>query len=394
MQFEFVKSSSKNENKFVGLKISNNTVEVHYPEFFNIESKNSEKFNNVKLLIETIFENSDFNESLLNSEYMKQISIGKNLFYSYYWLIHHYFSGDDIRSRVKKLKKNQNGKINWKKTFESDFILSENNIFYLFFLSESHDKFDDELIDIYNYCLFKSINILGWLFKITHSVKLTKRISIEKSLITLINLLRVTFNEEKKLLIVNLITIIKEESSNDQNGVVLFGTNNFEIVFESLVFKTFNNVKKISDFYPTSYWVINNERSKNSNLRPDALYENDEGYLLIDAKYYRYSNTKKIEDLPRTESIQKQLTYQEFIELNNYKKVLYNLYIFPMIEETDKSGIKYIGYSTAEWKNERNKIHAVSINLNLLCEISKSGNLEAKGMIIDKLIKTLNDDSL
>jgi len=282
--------------------------------------------------------------------------------------------------------------LNWRKIFISDFILVDESIYFPNIYSDNYDLFDDDFIEIYNYCLFEAIANLGWLFKIKREISYNRKIHIKKSIKVLSDLIRVTNNEDKRLLISYLITILYKKSGNELNNILLFGTQNFELIFESMLFKTLNNVEKISDFYPKSTWVINGASFDNSKLRPDAIYENNDGFILIDAKYYRYCITGKASDLPRTDSVQKQLTYQEYIEIKTSKRVFYNVFILPTNAIKVNNNFNYIGYVLAEWKNINTKIYAFSISLNFLCEISRSKNKTNKDQLILDMIKDLQEN--
>ena len=139
-------------------------------------------------------------------------------------------------------------------------------------------------------------------------------------------------------------------------------------------------------YYPKSKWVWSNgEKSKrNAPLRPDTIMIDDstgvKRCFILDSKYYSYAAMKNdgadiSEDnsqvsvadhgsIPGTDSIQKQITYAEFIDKSKtpprsensvkYKfdpDKIYNAFILPGTVDNE-NGIKYIGYAEADWNTQ------------------------------------------
>lgn len=120
--------------------------------------------------------------------------------------------------------------------------------------------------------------------------------------------------------------------------------------------------------------------------------------FIIDAKYYSFAalanqNNENADDentgkehmgsIPGSDSIQKQITYAEFIDSsidnNNDSdrpqkfrfepQNIYNIFILP--ESNAENFFSYKGFATSEWKdNSRNyhKIHAITLDAKFLLE--------------------------
>lgn len=146
----------------------------------------------------------------------------------------------------------------------------------------------------------------------------------------------------------------------------------------------------------------------NAPLRPDTIMIQDEKCFVIDAKYYSFAapanqNSENADDenndeaqngsIPGSDSIQKQITYAEFIDssIDNNKSLkrpqkfrfepqnIYNVFILP--ESNTEKVFCYKGYATSEWKdNSKNyhKIHAITLDTKFLLENAGKNSSEIK----------------
>ncbi|MCN0158285.1 LlaJI family restriction endonuclease [Mesomycoplasma ovipneumoniae] len=152
------------------------------------------------------------------------------------------------------------------------------------------------------------------------------------------------YNTRKQLLLMTLYSYIdKKGSLDDIDCLTLFGTNNFNLVWEKICSHIMNNQlenslgalnlpvllkdgydkkKKLIDLIEKPLWTITGKEAKNT-LIPDlvSIFQNDGNYefIIFDAKYYNahleYGITPSRQ--PGIESITKQylyqLAYQKFI---------------------------------------------------------------------------------
>ena len=125
-----------------------------------------------------------------------------------------------------------------------------------------------------------------------------------------------------------------------------------------------------------------------------------EDIYILDAKYYKYGATKYAGDLPQSSSINKQITYGEYlalkrkIEKKNYQ--IYNAFIMPFDskrpdwEERGASDIINIGEAVSEWKS--NKDHKYEIIQGILLDTKYLMNLvvERDNQEIQKLADAIS----
>ncbi|WP_296024779.1 LlaJI family restriction endonuclease [uncultured Treponema sp.] len=205
--------------------------------------------------------------------------------------------------------------------------------------------------------------------------------------------------------------------SESETKEAAYGTNCFQVVWESLVdsvFGTVGQTEKEKYFYPASRWnFLDRKPKKNFPLRPDTIMilenaemekcheypqkKNRRKCFIIDSKYYSYTMLRNLDSeeneseqesvlvhgsIPGSDSIQKQLTYAQYIDadiktfdsenrakyLFNHKNI-FNVFILPANNIEEK--LKYIGYATSDWHDgskNYHTIHAVTMDTKFLLE--------------------------
>lgn len=116
--------------------------------------------------------------------------------------------------------------------------------------------------------------------------------------------------------------------------------------------------------------------------------------------------TKNENDLPETTSIQKQITYGDNIICNLKKKEniqeVYSAFILPYNKNNNdfdfKDNLEYIGYSKADWRNDKLsyvKIYAFLIDMKHLITTWSQGNCaEDISKLIDEIGKAAKNGSM
>jgi hypothetical protein len=202
----------------------------------------------------------------------------------------------------------------------------------------------------------------------------------------------------------NMLELINNLDCENETTDAVYGTTSYQVVWESMVDSVFGSISqgdKQDFFYPTSKWSFVDEKTRaNAPLRPDTIMilgeDKNRKCFIIDSKYYSYTTLREKEigdedrqqtimvhgSIPGTDSIQKQITYAQYIDkdINNYNaekrskyrfahKDIYNVFILPV--ESPGSTLNYIGRATSDWNdNSKNyhKIHAVTLDTKFLLE--------------------------
>ena len=311
---------------FVGIKFTDNDIHVYYPETFRWN------FNAVGAVPVTALDNDTTLgiRSIISSiEYAKTHSKEKTLqnntsdakemfaMKSYMWIMKDFMNNGLYKNRETVLKVNQKGKINWKRTLSKIPLYSEGNFVYKDFVVSTKSQSDNMLVDIYRFCVQKSIFLAGWLYGIRSSSFGIKKLSevqlsdaTQKRYIYAIRYeLARTFDDEKRLRLNHMLNVI-QGLNKAKGGQLVYGVDSFDHVFEYAVDRVLGTEKEKNAFSPYGEW---SNGTKSSSLRPDSIFRNGSTYIIIDSKCYRYAEegyrSDNCDGLPATDSIQKQITY-------------------------------------------------------------------------------------
>ena len=364
-----VAATGKVDNQFVGIKINNNQIQFHYPETYVLADNDDGLRKDILNILRTISlaktRSSDMSSYNTKHNVENVFPLG-----AYLWIISDYLTYGRYENREKVYQKGARGKINWKKTMHSNPAISNGNIVYTEIVSERKSQIDNLMTEIYNFCVKKSIDSIGWLYGLTFDTNGIDyyRLFNEKLYINAINTeMTHTFDDGKRIRLQNMKNVIiglDEDIINTRE--VIYGVDSYDYVYEKMVDAMFSKVDNIKEFYPNATWeliVENNKPLDSSNLRPDTILIDGKNVYILDAKYYRYGTTFKVGDIPETTSIQKQITYGEYVKKvkkGEYDKV-YSAFIMPYSKEINShkelfnKDIEFVGMATAKWFDEKDK---------------------------------------
>jgi len=94
--------------------------------------------------------------------------------------------------------------------------------------------------------------------------------------------------------------------------------------------------------------------------------------FILDSKFYRFGYTGNEADLPETTSIQKQITYGDYIFKNSKVRIshIYNAFLLPYDKNRNEfksdNNLQYIGFAKSTWKDNsmsHEVIHSFLIDL-------------------------------
>ena len=163
-----------------------------------------------------------------------------------------------------------------------------------------------------------------------------------------------TFNEQKRRLFQSMINVLSwtPESGDDQSDAS-YGVNRFEHIWEGMIDYVFGDENR-ELYYPRARWKIIRGRgyeAESSELRPDTVVKLGDKVFILDAKYYKYGITFNPFHLPQTDSIQKQITYGEYVARKGFaeRNNIYNAFIMPFNCGGDEP-FRFVSVGTADWK--------------------------------------------
>lgn len=327
------------------------------------------------------------------------------------------------------------GKISWNSTIKRiKPIVSERGIAFLdFIVHKSRIKNDRLITELHKYCVYKSFELLGFLYTAAMPDQgLINEADVKKNRAYYVSFLdskiSETHLEQNAELFVHMKNVIQNFDGEDTISSATYGTNSFHTVWESMVNEVYGTVSRSEMekyYYPKSKWVWSNgEKSKrNAPLRPDTIMIDDSTGVkccfILDSKYYSYAAMKNdgadvSEDnsqvsvadhgsIPGTDSIQKQITYAEFVDKSRTRPTnkcpekykfdpdkIFNVFILPG-NVPDGNGIKYIGYAEADWNSQATegyrKIHGFLLDTKTVMQ--KRASKDARKMLAERILREI-----
>lgn len=415
--------TNEEHNSFVGIRIRNDEIHFYYPESYDLGSiadKNA-------LTLDSIVDKKAFRIDVVNI--LRTISLAKSrstttspsntgisqseqfAIMSYIWIIRDYLSNGYYRNTEKIYRTNGKGKINWKKTLETQPIVSNGNIIYDKIIAEVRNDCDDVITEAHKWCVFDSVRKIGWLFGINPKSVFVPRAAdsvIKKYIRAIKTELARTFDDIKKMRLNHMLKALTGVDDSDRTKEIVYGVDKYHYVYERMVDYVFSNVSDITKYNPNAQWYLSKnkfEPTDASSLRPDTVRlvpkagTDEKVAYIIDAKFYRFGTTGSESDLPSTTSIQKQITYGDHI-IANLKAAdsidsVRNAFIIPYNKNKNDLGcsgnLEYIGYSKANWRNDKlshEKVHAFLIDTKHLISTWSQGNCNED---IEKLVSDIEE---
>lgn len=393
--------SSSSSDTFVGIKCEGGNLKIFLPVGFKVDDDDSILRKELLFLLNAI----KYTTERKISDDVESIDFQSNKrqnfpISSFLYVISDFLKRGYYKEREVIYSKNKRGKIHWGKTIKNvrPFIL-QNEANYLNFIVRKTPLSENELITlIHEYCVYESFQKIGWLYSFALPNK--PRIKFNKALF--INILNKkysnSFVEDNKTLFSHLIKIVKSSGDELESKDYTFGTNRFEYVWELLIDEVFG-IRNKSEYFPNTKWNLIESQTccKNSTLEPDSIMIHDKKIYILDAKYYKFGMTRNHLDLPGSSSINKQITYGEYVsQLNKFDdKNIYNAFLMPFSKDEWDCPIqfKYIGDASSEWKSNKlryEKIKGILVDTNYLL---KAFTLKDNSAISD-LSKLIEDSFL
>lgn len=358
-------------NDFMGIKIIDGKVTLYLPTFFRISEDETVLRRDIILFLKSI--------NIAKSIEKKQIKMDNRNdiedywpVESYLWLLKDYLLNGVFYNREKVYVNDVKGKIDWKKTIRSTPIFSNGNIIYDKIISVKNVPSNDVISQIHRLCVYQSQLKVGWLFGLNVNIFEVQQKSIKEMQSIVSKELRDTFDDVKRIRFEHMLKVLKNiEGQNATSRNSTYGIDNYYYVYERMVDALFKGVSKdeMKKYTPKGYWNLMSEGNKDSSkLYPDTIYETEEALYIIDAKMYQYGYSKEIDDLPSTSSMQKQVTYGDYVKkraLNNRKVrnafiLPYDMTLKPFVRDEKiikyrDNELAYIGSAHVNWRDSDNE---------------------------------------
>lgn len=397
--------SVDNSNDFVGIKIDEGRVKVFIPSVFR-EDESQKK--DIKLFLESL--------EIAKTKTETNISRGSNVkddiwpIDSYFWIINDYLENGFYYNREKRTSHSNSGKIDWKRTLQQTTpIYSSGNIIYDQLITSHMTPSNDMMAHIYKLCLKQSIDKVGWLYNYDFHIQISQIVSVKEMIMKVRKEMNETFDDIKRLRFNHMLKILTTtEGDSMLSSHYTYGIFNYYYVFETMVDMFFGSISgdEKKKYDPNGYWKLKGQKEiPASKLRLDTILKRNDKTYILDAKMYQYGATHNPKKLPETQSLQKQITYGDYVSNNLQDKNVRNAFILPYNKKlksfiNDPSAIKYndsnlvyFGYAYVDWRNnddfqDYDNIYAFGIDFNYLLNNYKNPNHE----VINQLCEVIEDN--
>lgn len=367
---------NKNDDgdRFVGIKADSDNAMVYFPIGYQLPATEQDLRQDILHLISVLAEFTDRTDRVLTMQKFEAPQSVDFPINAYMEVINYFMEQNGYYTEKEPEYKNgDRGKIDWAKTLRKKRPLIQSNgtpayTQYTVRVSSPNDK--NMITQIHKFCVYESFSKLGWLFTPYLPEKPTIPRNDKMFLILLREKLANTYNDKDKRLFSSMIAMIEYLDEKTKEKQFYFGTDRFEYVWEKLIDRVFGEKNKV-DYFPKTRWTLRTGKKKiNAALEPDTIMLHDDKIYVLDAKYYKFGLTGNPNDLPESSSINKQITYGEYIYTQRRFKEkygedvpVYNAFIMPYNANDNLFGstdiYTNIGEATGDWKIAGHKYERV-----------------------------------
>jgi hypothetical protein len=377
-------NTNRETDTFVGIKCDDGDISINFPLCFEVSDNNEGLKKDILLLLSILAKNTEHRKSEILGESHKfdEVTFPIQAFIA---IISDFYDRGYYKEQEVEYTVAKKGKINWNRTIKTQRpYVQGTDVFYLDFVTKKHTVNETELITlIHEYCVYDSFEKIGWLFSKGMPQKPRMKGNPKLFVATIKAKLATTFNDKNKALFRNMLSILNYAGDEGAKKNYKYGTYRFEYIWESMIDKVFG-IKNKNDYFPKTTWIINGNQYDNPSLEPDTIMIHNDNIYVLDAKYYKYGLTKSPSDLPKSSSINKQITYGEYIaEGEKFKDIhghdinVYNAFLMPFntCNSPDSSDIKitYVGEGTSSWKDNKKdyqRVQGILIDVKYLMNIN------------------------
>ena len=332
-------NSNEDGDRFVGIKADSDNAMVYFPIGYQLPETDAEIRTDIKHLIQVLSEFTTKDDRLLALNRFaapQSVDFPINAFKS---VIEYFFSigGKYYVETDPTYKTAATGNQDWPRTVRNQMPLvqSKNGVssfIYTNFVVRSVTPNDTKLITQVNrYCVYEAFKRLGWLY-VPYTIEEPGPHPDVKTSIAIVQSRLAGTNDDKKRALFqgmkDMLEFMDEKTSDKQ---FYFGTDDFDHVWEKLIDRAFGERDK-DRYFPRTRWLLDKGKYKEKRpLMPDTIMIYNGKYYVLDAKCYKYGWTGIPNHLPNGSSINKQITYGEYLEqhMGVDNDSLFNAFIMP-----------------------------------------------------------------
>lgn len=360
-------NSNEDGDRFVGIKADSDRAMVYFPIGYQLPDADDEIRTDIKHLIQVLAEFTTKENRLLAQNKFATPQTVDFPINAYRNVIEYFFSigGKYYVETDPTYKTSATGNQNWPRTFKNQTPLIQrkgnvNSLIYTDFTVRSVTPNDTKVItQINRFCVYEAFAKLGWLYVSYKPSPVNSHPDVKMS-IAIVNSKLVNTNDDRKRSLFqgmkDMLEYMDEKTTEKQ---FYFGTDDFDHVWEKLIDRAFGEKDK-QKYFPRTRWLLDYGKYKeNHPLIPDTIMIYNGKYYVLDAKYYKYGWTGNPVHLPNASSINKQITYGEYlkrlISVDNHS--LFNAFIMPYNAAKNffglNSAVGNIGEAVGDWRENK-----------------------------------------
>lgn len=368
--FDRCRANTNIENDvFVGIQRKDGCYEVSFPLGYHCSEDEKGLRRDILSLINVLAKNTNKKESEVYIGLKPEEPAGIPV-QAYLFLIKDFFDRGYYKERGTYRKVAKRGKIDWNRTIKTQKpLFQDSEAYYLDFVVKKNTVNEDELITlVHKYCVNESFEKFGWLF--TSFVPPKPKVKLDRKIMLSVvnNKLQNNFNDREKQLFNHMAAVI-QSMKDDNESDFRYGTYHFEYVWEKMIDRVFGISEK-EKYFPKTTWELTDGRKRdNAFLEPDSIMLLNGKVYVLDAKYYKFGSSGLLRHLPGSTSINKQVTYGEYIaEGKKFMEggkhpIVYNAFIMPYDSHGERfptgRPIHSIGTAISDWKSNKKEYENV-----------------------------------
>lgn len=401
-------------DRFVGIKADANQAMVYFPMGYRLPDNEDDIRDDILKLISVLAEFTNSKDKVLALQKFEAPQSVNFPINAYMNIIRYYLEQRSYYTEKDLIRKTSDrGKIDFAASLRRNvsFFQEDGSPFFDKYTVKGSTPNEKNLITmIHKYCVRESFVQMGWLFMpdVPPDPHIEKNIPLFLSVLK--KKLAVTHLEKDILLFEAMISMLEYLNEKNDDKQYYFGTDRFEYVWEKLIDTVFG-IKEKDEYFPRTLWKLKyGNNRKNYALEPDTIMLCNNKIYVLDAKYYRYGVTGIPSHLPESTSINKQITYGEYIYNNDkfkkkygYDVPVYNAFLMPYNKAENPFNINdyfaNIGEADSDWKygnHNYERVQGIVVDIRFLMNNyygSHKSKIVKMAELIEKALQE-NGDSL
>lgn len=404
-------NTNEDGDRFVGIKADSDNAMVYFPIGYERPESDAEIRADIKHLIQVLSEFTTKDDRLLAVNKFAAPQTVDFPINAYKSVIEYYFSigGTYYVEKEQVYVTAPTGKQDWARTARKQMPLVQSRngissfVFTQFEVRSSTPNYLKEITQINRFCVYEAFKRLGWLYVPYMPEEPGPHPDVKTSIRIVQDKLAATNDDKKKSLFRGMKDMLQYMDEKTSDKQFYFGTDDFDHVWEKLIDRAFGEKDK-DKYFPRSRWLLDYGKYKEKRpLMPDTIMIYNDKYYILDAKCYRYGWTGTPDHLPNGSSINKQITYGEYLE--KHKGVdasyLFNAFIMPYNKAKNyfnlTSVVGNIGEAVGDWRNNEKyyeRIQGIVMDTRYLMYHYSGKPLELKAALAECIERVLNRNNI